>query len=157
MLKPEKKSKIRKEKKTFREFLLSRSLKLTKEREVVLDEVVRRRGHFDPEELHYALREVGSKVSRASIYRTIPLLQEAGIIEQVENTDKHAHYELVLGKEHHDHMLCTSCGKVIEFMSSEIESLQDRLCKEHGFSGIAHTLEIRGFCKKCAKKKEVST
>ncbi|KKL60997.1 hypothetical protein LCGC14_2199700, partial [marine sediment metagenome] len=74
-----------------------------------------------------------------------------GILGKVENTDKHAHYELVLGREHHDHMLCTSCGKVIEFYSHELERLQDSLCKAEGFKGNSHLLEIKGLCKKCSR------
>jgi len=139
-----------KQKKAFIEYLEAQDLRLTKEREEVLEEVARTSRHFDPEELHYTLRKKGSKVSRASIYRTIPLLVNAGVIEKVENTDKHAHYELTLGRLHHDHMLCTSCGKVIEFYSHELERLQERLCEAEGFRGHAHTLEIKGLCRKCA-------
>ncbi len=140
-----------KQKNAFRKFLVSSGLRLTREREAVVDEVVDRRGHFDPEELHYALKGKGGKVSRASVYRTIPLLVDAGIIQKVENTDKHAHYELVLGRLHHDHMLCTRCGKVIEFYSDELERLQERLCKAEGFRGNSHTLEIKGLCRECAR------
>ena len=83
----------------FRRFLDHRGLRLTRERGAILAEVARTRGHFDPEELHYSLRDKGDKVSRASIYRTLPLLIEAGILARVENTDKHAHYASgVLGK-----------------------------------------------------------
>jgi len=140
-------------KKSFREFLRARGLKFTREREAILDEVFRSKGHFDPEELHYGLKEKGGKVSRASVYRTIPLLEEAGIVEQVERTDKHAHYERTLGRGHHDHMLCISCGRVIEFYSDQLERLQDRLCRHEDFEGTSHTLEIKGYCGKCRRKR----
>lgn len=137
----------------FREFLKHKGLRLTHERESILRQVFATKGeHFDPEELHIALRQKEVNVSRASVYRTIPLLIEAGIIEEVERVDKHAHYELTYGREHHDHMLCLGCGKVIEFMSEEMEALQDRLCNEHSFTGDTHTLEIKGYCKKCGRK-----
>lgn len=137
----------------FNKFLKERGLRLTPEREAILREVLATKGeHFEPEELHISLRQKEADVSRASVYRTIPLLIEAGIIEEVERVDKHSHYELILGREHHDHMLCLGCGKVIEFLSPEMEKLQDRLCKEHGFTGETHTLEIKGYCKKCSKK-----
>ncbi|MCK4912064.1 MAG: transcriptional repressor [Thermodesulfovibrionales bacterium] len=139
----------KKQKKAFREFLESQNLRLTREREAIIEHVLRKHGHFDPEELHFELKGNGAKVSRASIYRTIPLLVNAGIIEKVENTDKHAHYELILGRKHHDHMLCTRCGKVIEFYSEGLERLQDRLCKAEGFKGNSHTLEIKGLCSRC--------
>lgn len=143
----------KKQKKAFREFLESQNLRLTREREAVVDEVVGSHRHFDPEELHYTLKGRGAKVSRASIYRTIPLLVDAGIIQKVENTDKHAHYELILGRGHHDHMLCTRCGKVIEFYSEELERLQNMLCQTEGFKGNSHTLEIKGLCRKCSRRK----
>ena len=137
----------------FKEFLKGKGLRLTSEREAILSEVFATKGrHFEPEELHITLRQKEANVSRASVYRTIPLLIEAGIIEEVERVDKHAHYELIHGREHHDHMLCLGCGDVIEFLSPEMEKLQDRLCREHGFTGETHTLEIKGYCKKCAKK-----
>lgn len=142
----------RKLKDTFTDFLRSQGLRLTPEREAIIMEVARRKDHFDPEELHYTLKAGGLKVSRASVYRMLPLLVEAGILKQAVNTDKHAHYENVFSKKHHDHMLCTNCGKVIEFFSSELEQLQDALCREHGFNGRSHTLEIMGLCKKCAKQ-----
>ncbi|MEJ2182683.1 MAG: transcriptional repressor [Nitrospirota bacterium] len=136
----------------FRDFIHAKGLRYTPEREAIAREVFRRKGHFDPEELHQALRREGHKVSRASVYRTLPLMMEAGILEQVEMTDKHAHYERVMGREHHDHMLCVSCGRVIEFYSEEMEKLQERLCEEEGFQGASHTLEIKGYCSRCRKK-----
>lgn len=140
------------EKEVFKEYLRNKGLRLTKEREAVLREILSRRGHFDLEELHYGLRKNSLKVSRASVYRTLPLLLESGLIEQVERTDKHAHYERTFGRGHHDHMLCISCGRVIEFYSEALEKLQVKLCKAEFFEGIAHTLEIKGYCRKCKKK-----
>jgi Fur family ferric uptake transcriptional regulator len=81
------------------------------------------------------------------------LLVESGLVEEVERTDKHAHYELTYGSAHHDHMLCTECGKVIEFYSPSLEKLQDRLCRARGFKGTSHTLEIKGLCRECRKAK----
>lgn len=134
----------------FREFLKGEGLKFTSEREAVLDEVLSRNGHFDPEELYLELKKKGRKVSRASVYRTLPLLAECGLIEEVEKVDKHAHYERTHGRRHHDHMLCEKCGKIIEFYSEAIEKLQDELCAVQGFAGTSHTLEIRGTCRKCS-------
>jgi Fur family ferric uptake transcriptional regulator len=133
----------------FREFLKEKGLKLTKERRAILKEIFSFHDHFDPEELLIRLRKKGSRVSKASIYRTIPLLVESGLIEEVIKVDKHAHYEHTYGHSHHDHMICMKCGKVVEFYSQELEDLQERPCKDDGFKGISHTLEIRGYCKKC--------
>jgi len=141
-----------KEKLAFQEYLKKKGMRLTPEREAILEEVVKHKGHFDPEELHYSLRDKGKNVSRASVYRTIPLMVEAGILEQVERTHTHAHYETAFGDSHHDHMLCLECGSVVEFYSEGLEKLQEKVCREQGFKSIAHTLEIKGYCAKCQKK-----
>ncbi len=140
------------EKHIFREFLNKRSLKFTRERELVLDEVFSFHGHFDPEEIMISMREKGIRVSKASIYRTLPLLLESGLIEQVEKNNKHAHYEHTFGHGHHDHLICLKCGKVIEVFSPELEAIQDELCRKKGFKGIKHTLEIKGYCRNCNQK-----
>jgi Fur family ferric uptake transcriptional regulator len=137
------------EKQKFREFLTTKRLKLTKERNEILDEILDMKKHFDPEELFVRLKTKGSKVSRASVYRTIPLLIENGLLEEVERIDRHAHYERVSEDRHHDHMICIKCGKVIEFYSPTLEMLQDEICQKEKFKGIRHTLEILGYCEKC--------
>ncbi|HEX8949756.1 MAG TPA: transcriptional repressor [Dissulfurispiraceae bacterium] len=137
------------EKQRFREYVSTRGLKFTKERNEILNEILAAEGHFDPEELFIRLKTKGSKVSRASVYRTIPLLIESGLIEEVERTDKHAHYEKVLSDRHHDHMICTKCGKVIEFYSPTLEMLQNELCERERFHSIRHHLEIIGYCESC--------
>lgn len=137
------------EKQKFREFLRSKGLKLTKERQDILNEIGDMKKHFDPDELFIKLKTKGSKVSRASVYRTIPLLMESGFIEEVERVDRHAHYERVSEKHHHDHMICIKCEKVIEFYSPTLEMLQNEICQKEKFKGIRHSLEILGYCEKC--------
>ncbi|HUJ90540.1 MAG TPA: transcriptional repressor [Syntrophorhabdales bacterium] len=121
-------------------------------RREVLAAIVEMKGHFDPQTLHERLKAKGSKVSRASLYRTIPILLEQGIITEVQKTEKHSHYEKTNGKAHHDHLICLSCGRTIEFYSPTIEMLQDEICNREAFKGIRHTLEIMGYCKKCISK-----
>lgn len=137
------------EKQKFREFLTTKGLKLTKERDEILNEILIMKKHFDPEELFIRLKAKGSKVSRASVYRTIPLLIESRLIEEVERIDRHAHYEKVSENRHHDHMICMKCGKIIEFYSPTLEMLQDEICQKEKFKGIRHSLEILGYCEKC--------
>jgi Fur family ferric uptake transcriptional regulator len=137
------------EKHVFRDFLKSKGLKFTRERECILDEVFAVHGHFDPEQLLARLRERCLKVSKASLYRTLPLLVESGLIEQVEKNDKHAHYEHTYGHSHHDHLICLSCGTVFEVFSPELEDVQEDLCRKADFRGVSHTLEVRGYCGSC--------
>lgn len=131
--------------------LRQRGLRLTGERLAIVGEVLRLGHHFRAEGLHDALKTAGLRVSRASVYRTLNILRDAGVIAAVESTagERSSSYEFVLGRAHHDHMLCTRCGKVIEFYSEDLERLQDRICREHGFEGLQHTLEIMGRCQAC--------
>ena len=139
------------EKEIFRDFLNRRGLKFTKERQQILAAVFSCHGHFDPEGLLLSMRKNLIRISRASIYRTLPLLIESGLIEQVERNDKHAHYEHTFGHGHHDHLICMQCGMVIEVFSPKLEAIQDELCRDSGFKGIKHTLEIKGYCRSCCK------
>ena len=137
------------DKERFTEFILGKGLKSTRKRKEILEEVLETEGHFDPDELYIRLKQKGSKVSRASVYRTLPLLVESGFIEEVERVDKHAHYEKVSSASHHDHMICIKCGKVIEFFSPTLEMLQDEICQKEKFHKVRHSLEIFGFCEEC--------
>ena len=137
------------DKQKFVEYISNKGLKLTRERDEIVCEILRIKGHFAPDELFVKLKARGSKVSRASIYRTIPLLVESGMIEEVERVDKHAHYERVSTNSHHDHMICIRCGRVIEFYSAGLEQMQERLCRQEKFRGVRHCLDILGICDKC--------
>jgi Fur family ferric uptake transcriptional regulator len=141
------------ESKIFKSFLGEKGLKLTKERIAILREVFSFHGHFEPEHLYFRMKDGGSKASRASVYRTLNLLVESGLIAKVTRTEKGNVYEHTFGHGHHDHMICESCGKIIEFYSEKLENLQNEICARNRFNGISHTLEIRGHCDQCRKKK----
>ena len=144
-----------KEKKLFVHFLKERGLKLTRERTAILKKAFSCNGHFDPESLYLDIKQEGLKASRASVYRTINLLCECGLVEKVMQTEHGALYEIALGTPHHDHMLCIECGRIIEFFSGDLERIQEDLCVKQGFQGVSHSLEIRGYCKKCLKKSKL--
>jgi len=141
-------------KKFFSKFLKERGQRFTKERAVILQEALSFNSHFDPENLYLQIKETGMKASRASVYRTLNLLCDCGLIGRVRKSEHGTIYEQTFGHEHHDHMLCIQCGKVIEFYSEELERLQEHLCKKRDFKGASHTLEIRGYCKRCRKKQK---
>jgi len=133
----------------FEEHLRKLGLRLTPERNAVLQEVASLQGHFEPEEVILRLRRKGVNVSRASVYRTLPLLVASGIIEEAIYKDRKTRYEKCAESEHHDHLICTSCGKIIEFVSQPIELLQEEVCRRNRFRPSSHTLEIRGLCDHC--------
>jgi Fur family ferric uptake transcriptional regulator len=135
----------------FREYLEKRNLRLTPERRAVLDVVLGLDGHFDAEALLDVLRR-RRKVSRATLYRTLDHLRESGLIKMHRFGHGHAVYEPMYGREHHDHMVCDRCGKVIEFVSAEIERLQEEMCRRHGFRPTNHVMSIFGICAACREE-----
>lgn len=141
------------ENKIFQNFLGEKGLKLTKERIAVLKEVFSSHNHFEPENLYLRIKDSGSKASRASVYRTLNLLVESGLVEKVTRTEKSNVYEHTFGHTHHDHMICDGCGSIIEFYSEKLEKLQKEICAGNGFDGRSHTLEIHGYCAGCKKIK----
>lgn len=142
------------EKKIFNKFLKERGQKFTKERLAILQRIFSYHGHFDTESLYLKIRETGLKASRASVYRTLNLLCECGLIEKVTKTEHGTIYEYTFGHKHHDHMLCIGCGTIIEFYSEDLERLQENICRRQDFKGVTHSLEIRGYCKRCQKNKK---
>ncbi|MHB1458233.1 MAG: Fur family transcriptional regulator [Armatimonadota bacterium] len=140
------------EEKQFRDYLCEHGLKFTPERRFILREVFRIHGHFEADEVVMGMRQCGIRVSRASVYRTLPLLAECGLLRQVYSSEKHSHFEHTFGHEHHDHMICSECGAAIEFTNETIEELQERICKEYGFTAVFHKLEISGICALCSEK-----
>jgi Fur family transcriptional regulator, ferric uptake regulator len=137
----------------FKKYLETKGQRFTKERDAILQEAFSCEGHFDPETLYMDMRKRGMKASRASVYRTLNLLYECGLVEKVSKSEHGTIYEQALGRQHHDHMVCLNCGKVIEFYSESLEKLQDEICCERDFTGKSHTLEIRGYCGHCEKEK----
>jgi len=138
------------EQKLFKKYLGEKKLKLTKERLAVLDEVFSFHGHFGPEQLYFRIRNSGSKASRASVYRTLNLLVESGLVEKITRTDRGNVYEHTYGHSHHDHLVCSLCGSIVEFYSENLEQIQEEICRGNNFQGVSHILEIRGVCGKCS-------
>jgi len=129
--------------------LKEKGLKLTRERRLILNEVYNTNHHFEADDLLVEFRNRGQNISRASIFRTLKLLTECGLIRKVLIGENRSSYEYIYGYQHHDHLICLGCGKIIEFSNSKIEKLQDSVCKEFGFKPTDHTLKILGYCSKC--------
>lgn len=109
--------------KRFRTFLKSRGLRITPQRQSVLREIYSTHSHFDVDELYQRLRNKKNLVSRSTIYRALPLLVKNGLIKEAFRSQDRIRYEHIFGHEHHDHLLCIKCGKVIEFKEDKIEDL----------------------------------
>lgn len=134
----------------FAKYLSKNRLKMTRERRAILADVLSVRGHFDVDDLLARLRRSGHHVSRATLYRTLPRLVESGLIHKVEMAGGQARYELMVGRHHHDHMVCLGCGTILEFESAEVERIQEEVCRRKKFVMTGHTHQIRGYCASCA-------
>lgn len=136
----------------FREFIKKKGFRNTREREAIVREIFSFQDHFDVDELYLRLKKK-SGVSKASIYRTIPLLIEAGLITEVYLEDGHMHYEHVFGRDHHCHLRCNQCRKIIEFSDRRLAEIERDVGARLGFKADGHKLEITGLCPDCAGPK----
>jgi Fur family ferric uptake transcriptional regulator len=136
----------------FREFLRSRGYRVTKEREAIAESILRNRDHFDVDELFFSLKP-RTPISKASIYRAIPLLIESGLLGEVYLENGHMHYERVYGREHHSHLRCLKCHKIFEFSAPELSAIEKRISKQEGFKSERHKFEIWGICSACQTEK----
>ena len=137
----------------FRAFLAQRGFKLTRQREAVIDEIFNDSGHFEAEEIVQRLKGKKSKVSRATVYRTLELLRDSQLVEKLDIGESGALYEHVSAGEHHDHLICTQCKKVIEFHDPSLEKQQQAICNQYQFEETHHSLRIFGLCAQCRAKR----
>jgi Fur family ferric uptake transcriptional regulator len=133
----------------FLNYIKQQGLKWTPERERVFQEASAMEGHFEAEELAYRLRKKGSRISKATVYRTLPLLVKAGLIKEVIHGEKHHHYEHNHEEKRHDHLICLKCGKIIEFREESLREIEEKICRKHEFQPEKIVIEIFGYCKKC--------
>lgn len=136
---------------TLTKYLKANKLRITPERFKLLDEVMKGSGHFDADELHSRLRSKGIKVSRATIYNTLDVFLECGLISKYRFGENHSRYEKAFGRPRHDHLICLSCGDIIEFVNEKLNKIQEEVCKEKNFKAQNATLQIFGICAKCQK------
>jgi len=135
--------------KNFISLLEQKGLKYTFERQRIYEEVAKLNEHFDTDSLYERFKKSGIRISRDTVYRTIPLLLESNVIQKSVGEGKREFFERTSRKGHHDHILCVLCGKIIEFKCEEIEKLQDEICEKHGFKLTFHDHRLFGYCKDC--------
>ena len=126
----------------FRRYLRSQDLKYTPERADILDAIIAEDGLFEAESLMDSMRSDDHRVSKATLYRTVKLLREAGIIQEVTIDGKQAHYQLIYGRKPIDALVCMRTGKRIEFSSEELVAIRNKICKEHGWNPAGHRFVI---------------
>jgi len=134
----------------FQTLLKENSLKFTKQRELVLKFLYENDGHFTPEDIYTLLKEQYPEVNIgiATVYRTLTLLETSQIASSISFGVQGKKYELGL-KKHHDHLICTECGDIIEFFDESIENRQEEIAKKFNFHMKDHTMKIIGLCENC--------
>jgi len=140
----------------FEAYLRSKKLKLTGERMDILAAIFLKDSHFDAEALHSELKHQGRDISRATVYRTLDLLVQCGLVRKSSLGSSHANYEAAREDEHHDHLICLNCNKVIEFYRPDLERLQEEICAAQIFQPLHHSLQIFGICSDCIGKTDDS-
>lgn len=149
-----KKEEFSEEKKIFLEHIQRMGLRRTLQRDLILEIFLRNEDHLTSEDLYWLVQKADPSVGHTTVYRTLKLLTDAGLAREVRFGDNKTYYEHHFKHEHHDHMICTECGRVIEFVSPDIESLQDEMADKFGFMLSHHSLRMWGVCSVCQKNKE---
>ncbi len=134
-------------------FLKRKGLKLTQQREEILQAFLKMEEHLSTEDLYKVIKRKNPNIGHATVFRTLKLLIEAGIAREVYLGDRRVRFEHGHGHRHHDHLVCQVCSKLIDTVNPEIEKLQDDLCKKFDFIPTSHRLQIFGICKECKRKK----
>jgi Fur family ferric uptake transcriptional regulator len=142
------------EQKALASYLEDHNLKHTKQREAILDVFLDVKGHTTAEALFNKVRELHPGVGFTTVYRTMKLLCDAGLAIERHFDDGVARYEIE--HEHHDHLVCTRCGKIVEFECEMIERAQDEIGKRYGFRLLRHRHELYGHCPDCQKRERGS-
>jgi Fur family ferric uptake transcriptional regulator len=140
---------VTKAKDIFRNCIKEKGLRHTRQREDILDAFLSSQGHVTVEELFNSLKKRSPGIGYATVHRNLSLLCECGLADEIKIGTQKARYEPKFGKKHHDHLICTKCGRFIEVHDSKIEKLQDKLAEANDFTPLRHKLEIYGICEEC--------
>ena len=130
-----------------KQHLSKHNLKLTRQREHILNAFLKME-HVTAEQMYHLLAKKDPHIGLATIYRTLKLFCETGLAQE-RHFGTQTQFDNVAHKGHHDHMICTSCGKIVEFQNCQIEKLQEEVATKNGFTIQTHKLELYGLCANC--------
>lgn len=133
-----------------KQIIKEKGLKYTKQREVIFETILNCKKHLGAEEIYNIILEryPDEKIGIATVYRALTFLEDANLISSI-SVDKNVKKFETSFKEHHDHLICVKCNKIIEFINKEIEQEQEKTAKENGFKLLNHTMYLYGICKDC--------
>lgn len=135
-------------KQTFAAYVRDNGLKATRQRDRIVDVFLRSRGHLSIDDLLEKVRRADPRISAATVYRTVKLLEEAGVADKRHFEGRSTRYERS-SADHHDHLICMQCGRIDEFENDRIETLQDQVAASFGYEVVSHRHEIYGLCPDC--------
>ncbi len=135
----------------FGDYLSKNNLRSTTQRDLILDVFQMVKRHITTEELYNLVRSRDASIGWATVHRTLKLLCDAGVAREVDFGDGVLRFEPQLTGGHHDHLICNNCGEAFEVVDQEIERLQEKLARKHGFVVMSHRMDIFGLCRKCKK------
>nr|WP_275936513.1 Fur family transcriptional regulator [Chondromyces apiculatus] len=136
-------------------YMVEKGLRSTAQRRLIIDTFFEGAPHMTIEELLQQVRGVDRGIGYATVYRTLKLLAECGVASERRFGDGLSRYELADdASSHHDHLICLSCGKIIEFEEPQIEALQDAIAEKYGFLVTSHKHEMYGECADCQRTKK---
>lgn len=139
-------------KEKFLAFLEGKSLRMTAQRMAIINTVFSTEEHFTAEQLLEWARQKDKSVSRATVYRTLPLLTESGLVHEMDFGKDHKFYDPNYADHpHHNHIICNDCEKIVEFESEKIERLESEISQKLGFSVKTQRLQITGACEQMKK------
>ena len=130
-----------------------KGMPLTKKRKVIISVIEKNPGHLDAEDVYGRAKKIDPSIGMATVYRSLKLMRDYNVIEYHSFGQEHQHFESPT-KLHHDHLVCSDCGRIEEFNDPSLEKLKSNVAKKHGFTMKTHKLEIFGLCSDCAKKSE---
>lgn len=133
-------------------YMAQHGLKSTRQRSLIIDTFFDLEGHHTVEDLWARVRKQDARVSVATVYRTMKLLADCGLAHPRNFGDGQTRYEAAVGRHHHDHLICTRCGLIVEFENDRIEALQDAVARKHGFTVVSHKMELYGLCRNCQRE-----
>ena len=137
----------------FKQYLAKNSFRRTPERFKILEEIYLQDGHFTIDELYFMMKSKNYRVSRATLYNTVELLIECKLIKKHQFNSKINFYEKAYKSSQHDHLICTQCGKIVEFCDPRIYEIEKDISELYHFHIDNHELYLFGICQQCAEKK----
>jgi len=141
--------KVSEKKEQLKAFLKQKGFKSTRQRDIIVTEFLKTGEHITAEDLYRKINRKNREIGFTTVYRTLKLLTKSGFATERLFADNLTRYEPLSAEEHHDHLICLSCGSIMEFENLKMERLQEKIAEEFGFCIITHKMEFYGYCREC--------